>query len=174
MYAFQHETRIASVVALPFAAAPEPPAPTEDELRRFYANNPAQFSTPEQRRIRAVVLSPETIARGIEVSDEDARAYYEQHKGEFVTPERRSVEVVVAPSQEQAETLAARWKAGADWTAMQAAAAATGASAVALTDAPATDYPDQALAQAVFAAQPGTVTGPDQASLGWQVFRVAR
>jgi peptidyl-prolyl cis-trans isomerase D len=174
VYAYQHETRVASVVALPFAAAPEPPAPTDDDLHRFYTNNPARFSAPEERRIRAVILSPDTLARDIEVSDEDARAYYEQHKAEFVTPERRSVEVLVAPTQEQADALAARWKAGADWAAMQAAATAAGASAVALTDAPATDFPDPDLAQAVFAAQPDAITGPAQASLGWRVFRVSK
>ena len=173
VYAFQHESRVASVVTMPFAAAPVPPAPSDEDLHRFYANNPAQFSAPEMRRIRAVVLSPDTIARGIEVSDADARAYYEQHKATFVTPEKRSVEVVVAPTQQEAEALAAQWKAGADWTAIQAAASAAGASAVALTDAPATDFPDPALATAVFAVQPDTVTGPEQASLGWQVFRVS-
>ncbi len=174
VYAFQHESRVASFVTLPFAVAPAPPAPTDEDLHRFYANNPAQFSAPEMRRIRAVVLSPDTIARGIEVSDEDARAYYEQHKASFVTPEKRSVEVVVAPTQQEAEALAAQWKAGADWAAIQAAASAAGASAVALTDAPASDFPDPALATAVFAAKPDEVTGPDQASLGWQVFRVSK
>ena len=174
VYAFQHESRVASVVILPFAAAPAPPAPTDEDLRRFYANNPAQFSASEMRRIRAVILSPDTVARGIEVSDADARAYYEQHKASFVTPEKRSVEVVVAPTQQEAEALAAQWKAGADWAAIQAAASAAGASAVALTDAPATDFPDPALATAVFAAKPDEVTGPDQASLGWQVFRVSK
>jgi peptidyl-prolyl cis-trans isomerase D len=173
VYAFQHESRVASVVTLPFAAAPAPPAPTDDDLHRFYANNPAQFSAPETRRIRVVVLSPDTIARGIEVSDADARAYYEQHEATFVTPEKRSVEVVVAPTQQEAEALAAQWKAGADWAAIQAASSAAGASAVALTDAPVTDFPDPALATAVFAAQPDTITGPEQASLGWQVFRVS-
>ena len=173
VYAFQHESRVAGVVALPFAAAAEPPAPTDEDLHRFYANNPAQFSAPEMRRISAVVLSPDTLARSIDASDADARAYYEQHKATFVTPEKRSVEVVVAPTQQEAEALAAQWKAGADWTAIQAAAPAAGASAVALTDAPATEFPDPALATAVFAAKPGEVTGPDQASLGWQVFRVS-
>jgi peptidyl-prolyl cis-trans isomerase D len=173
VYAFQHETRVATVAALPFAAAPEPAAPTDEDLHRFYANNQGQFSAPELRRIRAVVLSADTVARGIDVSDDDARAWYEGHKAQFVTPEKRSVEVVVAPSQAEAEALAAQWKGGADWATIQAAATAAGASAVALTDAPATDYPDPALAEAVFAALPGIVSGPDQAALGWQVFRVS-
>jgi peptidyl-prolyl cis-trans isomerase D len=173
VYAFQHETRTAEVVALPFAAAVVPRAPTDEDLRRFYANNPDQFSAPETRRIRAVVLSPDTLARTITVSDADARSYYEQHKDQFVTPEKRSVQVVVAPSKQEAEAIAAQWKTGADWPAIQDAAKAAGASAVELTDAPATEFPDPALATAVFAAQPNEVTGPDEASLGWQVFRVS-
>lgn len=173
VYAFQHETRTAEVIALPFAAAVVPRAPTDEDLHRFYANNPDQFSAPETRRIKAVILSPDTLARTITVSDADARAYYEQHKDQFVTPEKRSVQVVVAPSKQEAEAIAAQWKAGADWPAIQDAAKTAGASAVELTDAPATEFPDPALATAVFAAQPNEVTGPDEASLGWQVFRVS-
>ena len=84
------EKRVAAMVALPFAAAPAPPAPTEAQLRRFYALHPDRYSTPERRRIQAVVLSTETIARGIEIPEADIRAYYDAHKTDYVTPEKRS------------------------------------------------------------------------------------
>jgi len=174
VFAFQRETRVAQYVELPFAAAAEPPARAEAELQRFYDNNADRYSAPEFRRVKAVILSPETAARDIEVPDADIAAYYEQHKAEYVAAERRSVEVVVAQDEAAATGIASAWIAGADWDAVQKAASAAGASAASLDDAAATEFPAPELGQAVFAAPAGAVTGPLQSPLGWQVFRVTK
>ena len=42
----QFEKRSADMVEFPFAAAPEPPAPTEADLQRWYDNHPDLYSTP--------------------------------------------------------------------------------------------------------------------------------
>jgi len=174
LFAFQHETRVAQYVELPFAAAAEPPAPDQADLQRFYENNADRYSAPEFRRIKAVILSPETVARDIEVPDADISAYYEQHKPEYVAPEKRSVEVVVAQEEARAREIAATWTAIANWEAVQKVAEASGASSASLDDATATEFPSPELAQAVFAAPPDVVTGPIQSALGWQVFRVTK
>jgi peptidyl-prolyl cis-trans isomerase D len=174
VYAFQRETRVAEIVELPFSAAPEPPAPTPDDLQRIYENNPAAYSAPAYRRIKAVILSPDTIAREIEVSDDDIKAYYEQHKAEYVTPEKRSAEVIVTQDEDAAKKLAAQWTAGADWAAMQKAAQEAGGSAVNLDDATKQDFPSPDLANAVFAAAPDTTAGPIKSPFGWQVLRVTK
>lgn len=173
VFAFQRETRVAQYVELPFAAAAEPPAPTDADLQRAYDNGD-RYSAPEFRRVKAVILSPDTVARDIEVSDADVSAYYEQHKAEYVTSEKRSVEVVVAQEEGRARDIATAWIAGADWDAVQKAAAAAGASSASLDDAAATEFPAPELGQAVFAAPAETVTGPIQSTLGWQVFRVTK
>ena len=82
------------MVEFPFAAAPEPPAPTEAELQRWYDNHPDQYSSPEYRRIKAIVLSPQTLAKDIPITDADLQAAYEQHKAEYVKPAKRSAEVI--------------------------------------------------------------------------------
>ncbi len=174
VFAFQRETRIAQYVELPFAAAAEPPAPTDADLQRAYDNNGDRYTAPEFRRIKAVILSPDTVARDIEVPDADISAYYEQHKAEYVSPEKRSVEVVVAPDEAHAKDIATAWIAGADWDAVQKAAAAAGASAASLDDATPAEFPAPELGQAVFAAPAETVSGPIPSALGWQVFRVTK
>lgn len=172
VHAYQQERRVAEYVDLPFAAAEEPPAPTEDDLRRQYENDPTAYASPEYRRIKAVILSAETIARGTDVPEEDLRAYYDAHKTEFVSAEKRSVQVVVSQDEAVARRLAEQWMTGTDWEAMQVAAAAAGASTVALDDAGQNEFPDPELARAVFAAVPETVSGPVHGTLGWQVVRV--
>ena len=172
VYTFETERRSASMVELPFAAAPTPPTPSEKELQRWYADHPATFRIPEYRRIKAIVLSPETIAKGLQASDSDLHAWYDAHKTQFSEPARRSIQVAILPDQGKADTLAAQWRGGADWATVQKAAEAAGGSGVALDAATEAQIPDAALAKAAFAATPDQVTAPVKASLGWAVLRV--
>jgi peptidyl-prolyl cis-trans isomerase D len=172
VFAAQAEQRSAALVELPFAAAPEPPAPTEAELQRWYDNHPDAFRIPEYRRITAVILTPETIAKGMSVSDADLRAWYDSHKGFFVQPGTRSIQVAILSDKAKADALAAKWKGGADWAAIQKQAEAEGGSAVALDNTTEAQIPDAALAKAAFSAPPDQVSGPVKAALGWAVLRV--
>lgn len=168
----QFEKRSADMVEFPFAAAAAPPAPTEAELQRWYDNHPDLYSSPEFRRIKAIVLSPQTLAKDIPITDADLQAAYDQHKSDYVTVAKRSAQVVSVSDEEKAKALAATWKGGADWAAMQKAAQDAGGSAIALDNATEREFPDPELAKTVFAATPDTVTGPAKGGLGWHIVRV--
>ncbi len=174
VFAFQQEKRIAETVEVPFAAAPSPPAPSDTQLQRWWANHPEKYSSPEFRRISAVVLAPQTLESEIQVSDAELKASFEQHKSEFNKPERRSVEVVLTQDEAQAQALAARWTAGADWEAIQAEAAKEGAAPVELTDASREEFPAPELGDAVFTAAEGVVPPPVHSALGWHVLKVTK
>lgn len=168
VYAFQNEKRTADIVTLPFAAAAAPPAPTEAQLTRWYENHLQSYSTPELRRIKLVVLSPEILGRDIQVSDDDLKAAYEARRAEFRQPERRTLQVLLAKDEAEAKRLADKWSAGADWAAMQA----EGATPTELAGATKEEIPSAPLADAAFAAAPNTVSQPLKGPFGWQVFKV--
>ncbi len=168
------EKRSADMVEFPLAAAPEPPAPTEAELQRWYDNHPDKYSAPEYRRIKAVVLSPQTLARDIPVSDADLQAAYQQHKADYVKPEKRSAEVVSVGDETKAKALAESWRGGADWAAMQKAAQDAGGSAIALDDSAEREFPDADLAHSVFGAAPDAVVGPVKGTGTWHVVKVTK
>ncbi len=170
VHAFQQEKRVADMVTLPFSAAPAPAAPTEQQLSRWYENHKTQYSTPEYRRIEAVVLSPETLAKEIEVTDDEIKAAYAQHSADYNKPEKRTVQVLLTPDQERATALATEWSSGADWAAMQK----EGANAVELTDATKSEIPAPELGDAAFAAPANTVSTPVHSALGWHVFKVTK
>ncbi len=174
VYAFQGETRTADLVSLPFAAAPEPPAPTDEQIQREYDDNTTAYTLPEERRIKAVLLTPEGVARDITVSDADARAYYDSHPEEFGQPETRSVQIVVAPTEAAGRTLATDWISGADWDAMQKAASTAGGSAIEFDGQTISSFPSETLAKAVFAAPADIVTGPVANEGAWSVFRTTK
>ncbi len=174
LFESQFEKRSADMVEFPLAAAPTPPTPSPADLQRWYENHPDLYSTPEFRRIKAIVLSPQTLAKDIPITDADLQAAYDQRRAEFVKPDKRSAEVISAPDEAKAKALAATWQGGADWAAMQKAAQDAGGSAIEQDDATEREFPDPALGQAVFAAAPDTVSAPAKGGLSWFIVRVTK
>jgi peptidyl-prolyl cis-trans isomerase D len=172
IYASQFEKRSADIAAFPFAAVPEPGAPDEPTARRWYDNHPDLYATPEYRRIEVIVLSTRTLAPEITVSGKDLQAAYAEHQAEYTTIARRSAEVIPVQDEAKATALAEQWRAGADWSAMQAAATAAGAAAIVQDNATEKQFPDPDLAKAVFSAPANTVPPPVKGALGWFVIRV--
>jgi peptidyl-prolyl cis-trans isomerase D len=172
VFRYLNEKRTADMLTLPFQGQALPPAPADAVLHRYYDNNPSRYSAPEYRHIKAVILSPETIGRSLDVSDADLHAYFSQHKADYVTPEKRAMQVITAGSAATAQALAEKWKAGATWAQMQDAAKAAGASAVEIPASTKEQVPSPELAAAAFAAPGDSVQGPQAAAFGSQIFRV--
>ena len=169
---WQQEQRSASLVTLPLATAPEPPAPEEAQLRRYHENNPDRFSSPEYREASVAVLTAERISREIEVSDADLAAAYDARRNQFETPERRRLEQVLVQDEDKAKAIAAAWSGGADFAAVTREAEAAGGQAVDLGAIDRAGLPFPQLAEAAFSAAPGTVTAPVKTDFGWHVIKV--
>ena len=172
VYAAIYEKRAADMVAFLFNRAPAVPPADEATLRRFYDNHPDIYATPEYRRIKAVILSPKSLANEIAITDDDLHAAYERAKITYITPEKRSAQVISVGDEAKAKALQATWQGNADWAAMQEAAKTADAAAVALDDSTQEQFPDSDLAKAVFAAQENAVTGPVKGALGWYLVKV--
>lgn len=172
VFAFQKEQRVASAVSLLFAAAKPPEAPSRLQLERYYDNNKSRYESPEFRRIRAVVLAAETLAKDIEIPEADIAAAFASRKAEFHQPEKRTVDVLLASSEEAANKLAETWRLGLDWAAIKVLASKSGVSGVELADAAEQEFPAPELGAAVFNAAPDTVAPPVHSALGWHVFKV--
>ncbi len=172
VFRYVNEGRVADMTTLGFAGQPLPAAPAETVLHRYYDNNAAQYTAPEYRHIKVAILSPDSVGRGLTVPDADVRAWFEAHKSDYQAPEKRSLRVITASSASVASGLAATWKAGASWEAMQAAAKAANASATPLDNAARAEVPSPELAAAAFSAPLDTVVGPVNQPLGSYVFRV--
>jgi peptidyl-prolyl cis-trans isomerase D len=172
LYEAQYEKRSADMAEFPLAAAPAPAEPDQAALHRWYDNHPDSYASPEYRRIKAIELSPRTLAPEITVTEDDLKAWYDQHRTEFVTTAKRSSQVISV--SDEAKALAEQWRGGAGWATMQKAAAGQGAGAVTFDDAVPSQFPDPDLAKAVFAAPADTVSDPVRGALGWFVIKVTK
>ena len=149
--------------------------PAEADLQRWYDNHPEQYSAPEYRRIKAVVLSPQTLAKDIAITDEDLHAAYEQHKAEYVKPDealgRGDLGAGRGQGQGAGGKVAGRRRLGGD--------AEGGAGRRRLGDR--AGRRDRARvprsgagARRCSPPTPDTVTGPAKGALGWYVVRVTK
>ncbi len=172
LFGYAAETRTVALVRVPAAAQKDPPTPDDAVLRRFYLNHPKLFEAPERRRIRAVVLSPETVSRDVKVPDADIRALYARERFRLERPARRSVDVVTAPTEATARAIAAFWQGGAQWKQVEALATQDGATAITVPNTAARELPSESLARAVFAATPGQVSDAAKVDAGWAVLEV--
>lgn len=172
IYNYAAEERRADVVTLPFSGRPLPAAPADAVLQRYYANNIARYTAPEYRKVKLVVLSPATVGRTLTLSDADMQAWFKLHKGEWEFPETRDLEVITTGSKDVAAKLAAQWRAGANWTSVQAAAQAAKATSVTLAKTDKAGVPTPELADAAFTAKGEAIIGPIEEPLGFQVVHV--
>ncbi len=57
------------------------------ELQKFYDENQARFTLPEQVKVEYLVLSQKNLEA--KVSDAEVKAWYEEHKAQYALPEER-------------------------------------------------------------------------------------
>lgn len=59
------------------------------DLQKFYEDNSARFSIPEQLRVEYVVLSQKDLDAQASVSDSEVKAWYDGHQEQYSQPEER-------------------------------------------------------------------------------------
>jgi peptidyl-prolyl cis-trans isomerase D len=146
------------------------PAPTEADLTAHYEANPEAFTRPEQRNITYAWITPDMIQDGVTVDDQDVRDLYDSRIDDYVQPERRLVERLVFATEDDATAALAR--IDADETDFDTLVADRGLD---LADVDLGDVAEAELGAAgaaIFAAEPGEVTGPAMTSLGPALFRM--
>jgi len=74
--------------------------PSDDILQAYLAQNQQQYRTPEMRNISLMVLSPDILAEGYQISEAEIQAEYERLKESMVRVERRTIEQVDLPDPE--------------------------------------------------------------------------
>jgi len=99
---FQNERRDIDFVVLGPAQAGDIPAPTDEQLTKYFDERKAQFRAPEYRKIALLALSPAELAKPDAVSDADAKTYFDQHQDQYGTPEKRELHQMVFPDEAKA------------------------------------------------------------------------
>ena len=155
------EAEIAVVPAELFATGI--PQPSDADIQRFYRENSARYTVPEQRVLNIAQIGPEQVAN-VAATEQEIAAYYNANQAQYGGQGIRTLTQVVVASEAEARTLAQRARSGNG----------LGPRAATLADKTREQIADinENVAAAAFAARQGEIVGPIRSDLGWHVIKV--
>ncbi len=168
---YRSERRNADYLILTPDALPEPAAPSDDELAKWYEENSTRFDAPEYHDVSLLVLDAEAIAEPDAISDDEVAAEYERTKERYGQSEKRTVQQILYSDRSAAEAAFAKLQGDGDFDTLLADAGRT-ASQASLGSVAKADISDPAIAEAAFALNGIGTTGIVEGKFGPAILRV--
>jgi peptidyl-prolyl cis-trans isomerase D len=170
---YQNERRSIEYLVLGPAQAGDIPAPTPEELSKYFEERKVLFRAPEYRKLTLLLMSPAALAKPAAVSDADAKSYFEQHKVNYGAPERRELRQIVFPKPEDAAAARERIAKGLSFAdlAKERGLKDTDTDLGLVTKAAVID---PAVAKAAFALKSGEVSQPVKGRFGTVLVEVGK
>jgi peptidyl-prolyl cis-trans isomerase D len=162
---FQNQERSIAYLALGPDQAGTIAPPTADVLNKYFDDRKIMFRAPEYRKIVTVAVTPQELAKTIQVSDADVKKSYEDNLKQYITPERRHIQQIVFPTMAQAQAASARIKSGVTFATI-ATERGLKLSDIDLGTVPKSGIIDPAVADAAFSLKLNEVSGPVQGQFG--------
>lgn len=149
------------------------PTPTPEQLAAYFEERKPVFRAPEYRKVLVLVLSPQEMAKTMEVSDEDAKRAYDQRLSRYSSPERRQVQQIVFPNEEEARKASAQLSGGMSFEQLAAERKLTEKD-YDLGLVTRSDMLDPAVADAAFTLKEGEVSTPVAGRFSTVIVRVTK
>jgi peptidyl-prolyl cis-trans isomerase D len=170
---FQNEKRTIEYIALTAAQAGDIPAPTPEQLSKYFEERKILFRAPEYRKLTLLSLTPADIAKPDAISDADAKAFYEQNKASFGTPEKRELRQMSFATAEEAAAAQEKLAKGTSWSDL-AKERALKESDLDLGVVTKADIIDPTIADAAFALKTGETSAPVKGAFGTVILQVGK
>ncbi len=162
---FQNQERSISYIALGPAQAGDIPAPTDEQLSKYFDDRKIMFRAPEYRKIVTVTVTPAELGKTLEVSEEDLKKIFDANRSRYIAPERRHIEQMVFPTMAEAQAASDKIKAGATFADL-IKERGLNEKDLDLGTVTKSTIIDPAVADAAFALKAGEVSAPVQGRFG--------
>jgi len=170
---FRNEQRAVEYVLFDRSQAGDIPAPTPEQLAKYFEERKMLFRAPEYRKIVILPLLPGEQAVWLEIPDAEIKRAYEDRRARFVTPERRTIQRIAFKSPEDAQAAAERLAKGASFDEIAKELKLTEKDLDLGTLARAAII-DPAIADAAFSLKENGVSGPVKGRFGTVIVRVLK
>jgi peptidyl-prolyl cis-trans isomerase D len=170
---YRNEKRQIEYVSLGVAQAGNVPAPTPEQLSKYFDERKALFRAPEYRKLTTLALAPPDLAKPDAVSDADAKAYYEQRKSSYGKPEKRELRQIAFPNEQEAAAARERISKGASFDDI-AKEREMKPSDIDLGLVSKAEIIDPLVADAAFALKPGETSAPVKGRFGTVLLQVGK
>jgi peptidyl-prolyl cis-trans isomerase D len=170
---YQNEERSIDYVVLDGSKLGDIPMPTPEQLSAYFDAHKVMFRAPEYRKLVVLTVSPEDIAKTIEVSDQDAKRTYELRQSRYTVPERRQVQQISFPNAEEASAASKRITEGLSFDALATERKLTDKDTD-LGTVTKSEMIDPAIADAAFGLAEGAVSAPVNGRFSTAIVRVVK
>lgn len=168
---FQNEERAIEYIPLGPAQTGEIADPAPEALAKYYEERKVVFRAPDYRKITFVTLTPDNLASGIEVTDDDLKKAYTARLARYETPERRHLQQIVFPNMDEAKAGAEKLAKGTTFVAL-AAERGLKDTDIDLGTVAKSAVVDRDVAEAAFALKDGEVSAPIEGRFGIAIVKV--
>ena len=149
------------------------PQPSDQDLKKFYEDNPKTYTAPEYRSLAIMTVEPKDIAAKIAISDADIASAYEARKAEYFTPETRTILQMTFPNLEEARKVKDRLVQGENFLAIAKERGMTEEDAT-LPVRTKESIPDAKLAETAFSLKEGDTSDPVEGKLAIALVKVTK
>lgn len=173
LYRYRNERRTAETVFVASDSFTDVGAPSAEELKTLYEDDPERYTAPEYRALSMVRVGVEEMIPTIQVSEEELRDAYSARIESLRVAEKREVDQILFSDEAAAKSAAEKIAAGADFVqvATEDAKQTAETTHLGLIDRTAL-LPE--LASAVFALEENKPSEPVKSPFGWHLFRVTK
>lgn len=172
LFRYREERRVVDMVRVPFDTITDLPSPSDSDIDTYYKANEQDFMAPEYRAVSYIAITPEDLASGVLVAEDELRAEYDARIDQYRTNATRNIDQILLDDEAKARTAMDRIKAGEDFAAVAKDLTGLDADALAFGEVTREELTGEAVREIVFSAEKGAITAPVQSDLGWHIFRV--
>ena len=173
LYKHRKEKRSADVVVIEKDNIQDVAAPTEEEIRKYYDDNIANFMAPEYRKLTLLHIKPADVAKSIEVPLEKIEDAFAERENEFTKEETRVVEQMVFTTSEEARAAINLIAEGKSFAEIAKEKLGLEEDALLLGEVKRDELPEE-LREPVFNLVMRGVDGPIHTGLGWHLVNVTK
>lgn len=170
LYKARGQKSVFEVVTVDNAGMHSVDAPDDAVLRSYYQQNQKPFMAPETRGMTIAILSTDSIAKDIAISDDQVKREYESKRDQLAEPEKRDLLQVILQDEAKAKEVA---KSAQESGNLVGAAKPTGREIIPLNQSEEANLLPE-IAKSVFKLSQGGVSEPIKTGLGWHVLQVKK
>jgi peptidyl-prolyl cis-trans isomerase D len=173
IYRHRNEKRSGERIHVANAPFDDVGTPNDADLARTYEANGERFTAPELRTLSVVRVGVADVAATVVIDERALEDEFQQRKREFDKPEQRELKQMLFADEAAATAAAAAIAGGKSFDVVVAETPGQSADRVGL-GLVTREETLPAIADLVFAAEPGKVVGPVRTAFGWHVVEIVR
>ena len=109
---YRNETRSVDYLLVTKKEIGEIKDPTSEQLQKSFDSHKAEFHAPEYRQVTLMEMTPESLLKPADISEDEIKDYYTRNASRFISPEERTVQILRFKTRQEADNASAKLRDG--------------------------------------------------------------